>query len=393
MVCYTEGMNGDNRRYLTAVLTLVGTIIGVGVFGVPYALSKVGLLPAIFYFVLLGGVQLLQHLYFTEAAIACQDKLRLVGLVERYLGRGAKPVASLAIIASYWGALLAYMIVGGTFLHVLAGPYLGGDLLAYQVGWAMVMSIVIFFGLDVVAGVAVFATSALIFAMLLIFGIGLPHVRFDHYLPLWQTQNLLLPYGVVLFSLSGLPAILEMEDILGGDHRRYRSAVITGTVLATLLTAGFGFVVWGVTGGATTPAAVTGLQAVIGGPIGIIGAACGFLAVITASLSVGTNLKNTFRLDYKLRNDFSWLLTCGVPFLFLLLGTKNFVSIVSFSGAVFGGVTAVIVALLYVAVTKKHAVRGEKTLGVPVWTAVISIFVLSVGALLEAGEALLKVLH
>jgi len=383
----------QQRQYIAAVLTLVGTIIGVGVFGVPYALSQVGLLPAVLYIVILGGVQLLQHLYFTEAAIACPDKLRLVGLVERYLGKGAKPIASASIIFGYWGAILAYMLVGGTFLHVLLNPILGGDVLAYQVAWGVVASIVIWFGLDVLPGFAVLATSALIGAMLLIFGMGLPHVDPSSYLPLIKQGNLLLPYGVVLFSLGGLPAILEMEDILKGDHRRYRSAVVFGSLLAVALTGAFGFVVWGVSGEGTTSAAIVGLQNVMGGNIGLIGSICGFLAVVTAFFSVGTNLKNTFRFDYRLKNDFAWLLAVGVPFVILLLGMKDFVRIVSFTGAVFGGVTSIMVALLYIAVTKKHAVRGEKTLGVPVWTAMVSIFILLIGALLSSAEALSGALH
>src|SRR5690606_9640755 len=134
---------------------------------------------------------------------------------------------------------------------------------------------------------------------------------------------LLLPYGVVLVSLSGLPALLEMEDILRRAHRRYRATVVIGTLIAIALAASFGFVVWGVTGHNTTSAAIVGLQNVIGGPVGIIGSICGFLAVVTAFFSVGNNLRSTLQYDYNLRPDFSWLLALGVPFSLLLMGTND----------------------------------------------------------------------
>lgn len=384
-------MSSETRRYYYAVFTLVGTIIGVGVFGIPYAFSRVGLLVAVAYIVGLTGVQLLQHLFYAEAAIACPVPLRLVGLVERYVGKRGKAAAAIAIIFGYWGGLLAYMIVGGTFLHVLLGPIIGGQEFTYQVVWSIVASALIYFGLDFITKINFYATLGLLAAMALIFALGLPHVRLSHFAPLWTGTDLFLPYGVVLFSLSGLPAILEMEDILKGDHRRYRSAVIAGTLLAAALTAAFGFIVWGVTGPTTTDAAVEGLKASLGGSIAVIAAAFGFLAVATSFFASAINLQATFRYDYKLSRPVAWLLTGGVPFAVFLFGAKDFVHIISFTGAVFGGITAALVALLYVAVATKGEVK-EKPLGLPVAWAYVCIALLSAGALIEAGSTALRII-
>ena len=384
-------MTDERKRFILAVLTLVGTIIGVGLFGVPYALSRVGLVPAVGYFVVLTAVQLLQHLFYAEAAIACPDKLRLVGLVERYLGRRAKSLAAVSIIFGYWGGLLAYMIVGGTFLHVLLSPYLGGQEFAYQVAWAIFAATLVRFGLEVIAKISAVATVGLLVAMAVIFGLGLPHVRLDNLAVLWTGHDLFLPYGVILFSLSGLPAILEMEDILKGRHEKYRHAIILGTLAAAVLTAGFGFLVWGITGSATTSAAVDGLKLVLGGGIATVAAAFGFLAVATSFFATAINLQGTFQYDYKLPKTAAWLLTGGVPFAVFLLGAKDFVSIVGFTGAVFGGISAALVALLYVAVTEKRQV-AKRPLGVPAWVAYVTIAFLSAGALIEAGATIRDIL-
>jgi amino acid permease len=384
-------MKEDLRAYRSAVLMLVGTIIGVGIFGVPYVFSRVGLLPAAGYLIVLTGVQLLQHLFYAEAAIACPVPLRLVGLVDRYLGRWGKHVAAVSIILGFWGAILAYMVVGGTFLHILLSPYFGGSELTYQIAWAFVAATVVFFGLTFVTRVGVIATSSLLAAMAVIFVIGIPHINVANYLPLWTGHDWLLPYGIVLFSLSGLPAILEMEDILRGRHAHYRSAVIAGTLIAATITGAFGFVVWGVTGAGTTTAAIVGLQKAIGPGVAVFGALLGFLAVITSFFSSAINLENTFRFDYGLKRAAAWLLTFGPPFALMLLGAKNFVNIVGFTGAVFSGTSAIMVALLYIAVTKHHEVH-EKPLGIPIWTAYVSIAVLATGALLTVATTLEKVL-
>lgn len=384
-------MTDERKRFSLAALTLIGTIIGVGVFGVPYALSRVGLVLAIGYFVVLTGIQLLQHLFYAEAAIACPDKLRLVGLVERYLGRRAKSLAAVSIIFGYWGGMLAYMIVGGTFLHVLLSPYLGGSEFAYQVAWSIFAATLVRFGLEIVVKINAVATFGLLAAMALIFALGLPHVRIENLAVLWTGHDMFLPYGVILFSLSGLPAILEMEDVLKGKHANYRWAIVVGTLAAAALTAGFGFLVWGITGAATTPASVDGLKLVLGGGIATIAAVFGFLAVATSFFATAINLQGTFQYDYKLGKTASWLLTGGVPFAVFLMGAKDFVSIIGFTGAVFGGISAALVALLYVAVTRTRQVP-MKPLGVPAWVAYVTIAFLSAGALVEAGATIRDVL-
>lgn len=257
---YTSGiMQTERKQFFLAIAALIGSTIGVGVFGIPYAFSRIGLVPALAYVVVLGGIQLLQHLFYAEAAIACPEPLRLAGLTGKYLGKRARIAATVSTVLSYWGGMIAYIIVGGTFLHVLVGPFLGGEIFTYQIIWIAVAASVVYFGLDIVSRVGFFATIGLIAAMVAIFVIGIPHVRPDN-LPLVTGIDWLLPYGVVLFSLSGLPAVLEMEDILKGKHARYRLAIVLGSLTAAALTTAFGVVVWGVTGAATTSDAVSGLR-------------------------------------------------------------------------------------------------------------------------------------
>jgi hypothetical protein len=193
---------------------------------------------------------------------------------------------------------------------------------------------------------------------------------------------LFLPYGVILFSLSGLPAILEMEELLGGNHRRYRLAVTVGSIAAVLLTAGFGFLVWAVTGVNTTQDAAGGLAAALGPGIVTLVATFGFLAVTTSFFATAINLQNTFEHDYKLKHGLAWFLTGSVPLAILVAGAKDFVPVVSFTGAVFGGITAFLVALLYVKIAKGGFVK-EKKLGAPLWLAYASMAVLALGAAYE----------
>ncbi|MEY4744503.1 MAG: hypothetical protein RL272_448, partial [Candidatus Parcubacteria bacterium] len=120
------------------------------------------------------------------------------------------------------------------------------------------------------------------------------------------------------------------------------------------------------------------------------GAVFGLCSVTSAFFSVSMNLQNSFRYDFKFGRATAWLATAAVPFALFLMGAKDFVSIVSFTGAVFGGITAALVALLYVAVTDSGLVK-ERRLGIPVWLAYLVIVMLSAGALIEAGTTAMRI--
>ena len=73
---------------------LVGMIIGVGIFGVPYVLSRAGLVPGIFYFIVLGAAIILVHLFYGEAVLRTNGRHRLVGYAEKYLGMWGRRAAA-----------------------------------------------------------------------------------------------------------------------------------------------------------------------------------------------------------------------------------------------------------------------------------------------------------
>lgn len=262
-------------------------------------------------------------------------------------------------------------------------------MLHYQLAWAVVGSLVIFLGLEFVSKIDFISTITLFVALALIAFIAVPHVQAANFIGFVSDADLFLPYGVILFSLSGFAAIPELEDILEGRHTHFRSAILVGTIIAALMTLGFGLVVYGVSGAATTTDAVIGLKPMLGDIIAAFMAAFGFLAVATSYFIIGINLRSTFEYDYSVPRLLAWLLTAGVPVLVVLAGAKNFIDIIGFSGAVFGGISATIVALLYVAVRRAHKVEDhmrekghvfDRPLGLPNWAAYICVAVLLVGA-------------
>jgi amino acid permease len=377
-------MSMKAKQFAVAVAMLVGTIIGVGIFGVPYAIHQLGWPLAAGFFVLVGAVQLAQQLFYAEAAAATEEKARFPGLVRMFLGGRYRQVALVAWAAAIWASLVAYVLLGGTFLFTLLGPLLGGGELHYQIAWAVVGALLLTQRLDVVARINFFATVLLAAALLVIVGAALGHVEPANFGT--RVIDPVASYGVILFSLAGVTAITEMEEEVGGDRRLFRASIVTGLLVSLALTALFGFVVYGVTGAATTTDAVTGLGRAVGGFVPLLVAGAGFFAVATSFIAGGTDLREVFRLDYKMGGTAAWLLVVGVPAAFLAAGARDFLSVIGFSAAVFGGASAVMVTAMYIAITRRNLL-GAHRLGVPVGVAYAVIAVLLSGALLTLGQA------
>src|SRR3989338_10795092 len=125
-----QGVNADFGNYimkfLKALAVFAGTIIGVGIFGLPYVASKAGFFIVLIYFLVMAFIAIAIHLIFGKVVLGTEPLYRLPGFVGEYMGSNWKKITLLTLGSGLIGALLAYLIVGGTFLQFLLSPYLGG---------------------------------------------------------------------------------------------------------------------------------------------------------------------------------------------------------------------------------------------------------------------------
>ena len=148
---------------------MIGTIIGAGIFGVPYAISKVGFGIGVLYLFGLGTVVLLVTLAFGEVILRTKGNHQMSGYAEKYLGVWGKRVLTFSLIFGIYGALLAYTIGIGNFLYVLLGPFIGGNAFIYSMIFYGVASLAVLIGLGVVEKVE----DLMVFLILVLIGIVL----------------------------------------------------------------------------------------------------------------------------------------------------------------------------------------------------------------------------
>ena len=368
----------NNKNFWFAVFSLVGTTIGAGIFSLPYVFFKAGFIIGFLELIFLLGIVLLIQLIFGEIALKVKGKKRFIGYVEEYLGRKWKLHATISVIFGGIGVLLVYIILAGYFLSFIINQSVFTSSLIFSFIWFLLIWVKpkMFGGIEFIFGFSVILITVLISS----FNIG--YIDFNNFSG-FNVGNIFLPYGVILFAISGYYVIPEMEDILGTEKKKMKKAIIYGTLIPAVIYLFFMFVVLGVSGDLTSEDAISGFSTALNSRIILlVGSILGLLAVTEASLSQGVYIKETFLYDLKIGKWLSWLITGAAPVTLFLLGARNLVVIIGIVGALFFAFHAVIILLIHKKL-KSSEIKSEYEIKLPNFMYyLVGLFVI-LGAILE----------
>lgn len=365
---------------LLAFAALLAAIIGVGFFALPSAAARSGFFPFLLAMAVLACLVAFVHVRLVRLVVATPGRRRIPGYVGAFLGKRWEVVSVLASVGSLLGAQLAYLIAGGTFLHLLLQQWLPVSL---------VTATLIFFGAGffcVVFGTrgVVRLDAVLLFAFCLLTLVFLvlaaPHIRPAY---LIGTGWLQLPslYGLLLFAFWGLPLVPEMTELTQKSVRAARGIVFLSMGTAFAVYALFTFSVLGVTGGTTTQDALTGfLQTIRGTGVITLVAAFGCITTFKSFIGIGLTFRQSLELDLRFPRLGALLLTMLLPFLLLLFFTQSLTGVIGVTGGLLLGVEGLLVVW---AADRLDA----KTCGGVHWSTVLLTLVLLGGLVHELVRA------
>jgi len=340
-------MFNQTKKIIYAVAILSGTIIGVGLFSLPYITSKVGFWVMLGYFLVLGTLVIIVHLFFGELSLKTPDFKRLPGFAKIYLGNWGKNIAFISIILGLFGAMLAYLIVGGEFLTAALAPIFGGSNLLYTIFYFILGSYLVYSGIRAIAKIEFWGLVLFFLILIVIFFKGFPYLKFANLFPSPDLGQLFLPYGAVLFSLWGAALIPEVEEMLGEQKRLLKKIIPIAILIPIFVYIFFIYLILGITGSQTTESALIGLKIFLGNKIAFLGLFFGVLATFTSFIALGVTLKKVFWYDLRIPHSLAWTLTCFLPLILFLIGIKSFISVISFVGAVVLGIDGILILLMY----------------------------------------------
>lgn len=341
-----------SKKYFHAIATLIGTVIGVGMFSVPLVVAQSGILLFFPYIIILGLIQYYMHLMYAEIVLSTKKRHRVPGYVIEYFGERYKKPVLIVVLISMNLSLLAYLLIGGIFLHEIFFPAFGGNVFFYTFLMFLLAGALTFKGIKMIANLELSMTGLLFLVIGIIVYKGFPHIVLENYSAV-SWNNFFLPYGPIFMAIGGMTAIPTVCSLLTHKKSNIRSAIFWGTTLSVVVVAIFVLTVLGVSGSNTTADSLTGLHGSLGNGVLLLTLAFGLISIITSLMMTVEATKEIYWLDLKISKIHSWALSLFVPFVLFLVGINNLTSVVSLSGAVVGGVVGVVYLLLILKVKEK----------------------------------------
>ena len=374
-----------------AIAVLIGTIIGAGVFTLPYVAVHSGLATTFIWLIIVSLIITYLHLGFGEIVLRTKQDFRLPGYVGHYLNSSAKKLILLITFFTFSFSLLIYLLLGSQFLKVILNSvwtnfYFPQGFLVILL-WLLLSSVVLSKNKRL-SKINFYLSFALLFLFFIIVIFALPRFEGGN-INLFNFTNhwgWLIPYGVLFFALNGMVAVPEAIKVLkarGGKKEKSKKVIIIGTLIPAFCYLAFILAVVGASGSFTTLEAIEGLKGVLGNSIILLGAMLGFLAVSTSYLIFASYIKNSFINDFKWSRFISYFLVIVGPLLLYCLHLENLVKLISFMGGMLGGLEGVMLVL----VLRKAKQQGEiePPYQVPLNKILAAIFVIAlvIGALCQ----------
>ena len=171
---------------------LAGTIIGAGIFALPYIFNKAGLMTGLFYLLIFSAVFALIHLLYADIIVRTRENRRFFGYAEIYLGNSGKWLAVLMTVVGMIFVLTVYLVLSVSFFNLLFPAF--PDVYKILIFW-LLGSLAIFWGVGRLAISEFLIVIGMVAIILAIFGFGLAGFERVMAAPLFNPGYLFLPFG------------------------------------------------------------------------------------------------------------------------------------------------------------------------------------------------------
>ncbi|MBD3244978.1 MAG: hypothetical protein GF335_03225 [Candidatus Moranbacteria bacterium] len=379
------------KKYLLySTASLIGYIIGAGIFGLPFAIQRLGFFPGVVLFGLLTLTTALNCLSLGEIILRTKGLNYFPNLVGFYLGKKGKLFEFIALIVSGFGSILAYYILGGAFLNSLFGnllskmtPVLNNNKeLFFIIIFILIGALFIWRGIEELGKVELIMSLILGLIILVVSWKSFHKINLNNYFD-YNFDQLLPAIGVSLFALDGIGGIFILRNILFKKEKLLEKSILISYITVFILSIIFCGSLVGVFGASIDPAGVIGIGSKLGVSIEKGATFFGFLAVLSSFIVVGSSLKNTFIFDFKFPAFYSWVVVWIFPLIFYIIGMDNFILLISLIGAFFGVVNTVLITILLKKAREKGNRNPEFQIKTPYWINLVIIIFYIFGLLSE----------
>lgn len=326
------------------LVTLMGTIIGAGFLGIPKALTLGGYFQGAILMVLVAFFMFVMCLFTTELALNTKNVHQMPGMIRKYLGKKWGILASIFFALISTGAIIAYLLGSSKILSSITGI----SQLYCMIAYFSFVFIIVYKGLGSIKKAALIIEIAL-FSFLIIIAFLLRNDFSFANLDFSATGNLIIPFGVILFSFGGYNVMAQIELITKSSKDLMVKISFFGMLLSFIFFFAFSTIMLGVFGSEVADIATETLTGVMGG----LGNLIALFAMTGSFIMSGMLLKDMLHNDYKINPNLSAFIALFFPLFFILLFGPGFIDTLAFTGAVVAGVFAVLMCATIIASRRK----------------------------------------
>ena len=164
-----------NLPFFQSVSTLVGTIIGAGILGLPYVFAKAGFWTGLLVLVAVTLAMICVKLMIGEVTLRTGERHQLAGYIGQYLGPKWK-ILSLLISITIYGALLAYFLGVGQALSAIFGGYY----LVYSIFFYILAAFFIYKGISLIKNAEFFLSVIVLVIFFVIIAFSRGHLNLSN---------------------------------------------------------------------------------------------------------------------------------------------------------------------------------------------------------------------
>lgn len=336
-----------NRNFIFATSLLANTVIGAGIFSLPFVFSTVGVGAGVIYLFVFTLAYAATHLMYAEAVAAEPEGHDLAYLARKYLGNVFGSVATSIILIELLIVLAVYIILSQSFFGILFGmPGIYAAIIFWILG-----TVFIFVDLRWIEWISIVSVCTLLVAVAIVFFASSSHPLFTPSFKPLHWLLFLLPFGPLFFALNGRPAISKVVAAWRVARQEKKSfsltsSIIVGTLVPALIYLIF---VFGVLRLSPTPSedAISGIASALPTWIMILLGVFGIVAIWVPYFMIGANIRDILREDMRLSRIMSAGLVILIPIGFFLSGMSQFISVVGFVGGLFLALEGIFVVTIW----------------------------------------------
>ncbi|WP_346765842.1 aromatic amino acid transport family protein [Thermococcus sp. MV5] len=328
-----------------ALALAIGTQVGAGVLGLPYAARKIGLIPSVALMFLVASIMYITALFVLELSAKNGGK-QMSTLAREILGRpgGVLMFASISLMS--YGALLAYIAGGGSVFANLFGI---SEEMGALVFWAFA-SFIIYRGLEM-SGKSELILSGVLLALFVVVAImAIPHTKVENAFYM-GSEGIVTLFGVAIFAFGchtivpdiykGLRSYEEAKKVL-------LLAFLVPAIVYSLFVASFLLVF-----GENTPQIATQALEQLYGRIGmLVGSLIPIFAILTSYIGLGLAQLDNMEEYLKMNRKSAWIITVFPPLILYMVGIRDFVEVLGAAGST-GDLMAFIIMPIVLYITYK----------------------------------------